>query len=379
MKSAYIIAHHLISALGFTSKKNVEQLMANQSGIRLSDRYSKGLELPLALIDKTAFPFEYKKEYTYLENLMIHSMEESLHQASFDYKSERCLCIISTTKGNIDLLSNEKDLDIPKERAGLGNMAEVIQKYFQFYHVPMVISNACISGSMAVITAQRMIQDDMYDHIIVCGGDIASEFVVAGFNCLKAISHQACKPFDAHRTGISMGEAVATVLMSHEKMPSEKISFEMLGGAISNDANHISGPSRTGEGLTLAIQKTFEMTALNASDIDYVSAHGTATIYNDEMESMAMYRTALDKVPVNSFKGYIGHTLGAAGVIEIVMGIECMRANMLIKSLGYEDNGVEHPLHIIQENATKAQTHLLKLSSGFGGCNAALIIQKQEA
>ena len=149
-----------------------------------------------------------------------------------------------------------------------------------------------------------------------------------------------------------------------------------VSGSTSNDANHISGPSRTGEGLVRTIQKTLEFGGLNANEIDFISGHGTATIFNDEMESIAFDRLNLDQTSVNSLKAYFGHTLGAAGVIETAIAIQGLRENLLIKSLGFEKNGTSKKLNVIEKNKPAELNILLKTASGFGGCNASLIIRK---
>ena len=163
------------------------------------------------------------------------------------------------------------------------------------------------------------------------------------------------------------------MILSVEPQNSQGIAI--LGGAISNDANHISGPSRTGEGLQLAIKNALkENVATNT--IDYISAHGTATVFNDEMEAKAFHALYLDKVPVNSFKGYWGHTLGAAGILESILAYKSLINNQLLHSQGFSENGVSVPLNIIQKTKKADLKTALKTSSGFGGCNAAVVFQK---
>ncbi len=375
VNKSYITAHHLITALGFSSETNFEKLRANQTGIRQDGRFTHGVNIPLALIDHHEYPFQYQEIYTRLENLFIHSIEQTLLQQSIDIKSERTLLILSTTKGNIDLLGSPNK-NIPANRVELAQMGLAIQDYFGLFHRPMIVSNACISGVMALVMAHRWIRHGKYDHIIVSGGDIASEFVFAGFNCLKAISDQPCRPFDKNRNGVNLGEAVGTALISSTQTKNSNLHFEILSGAVSNDANHISGPSRDGAGLALSIEKTMHEAQCIPTDIDFISAHGTATLFNDDMESKAIHRMGLAAVPINSFKGYVGHTLGAAGVVETIMSLLSMQHQLHIKSLGYEENGVELALPIITENKVNSMSHVLKLASGFGGCNASLLLKK---
>ncbi len=153
-----------------------------------------------------------------------------------------------------------------------------------------------------------------------------------------------------------------------------EIKITVGEGFSTNDANHISGPSRTGEGLYLAISRVLKR---SQAAIDFISAHGTATPYNDEMESMAITRTGLQNVPVNSFKGYWGHTLGAAGVIESIMGIYSLRNGILFSTKGFSEPGVSNPLNIISKSESREINNCLKIASGFGGCNAAILFQKK--
>ena len=130
-----------------------------------------------------------------------------------------------------------------------------------------------------------MIRSDRYDHIVVCGADLVTEFVLSGFNSFLSLCTGPCKPFDKERQGLSLGEAAGTIILTADKSLTTIKEICVGDGYSSNDANHISGPSRTGEGLTIAIKRTLEH---SKGKIDYVSAHGTATPYNDEMESIAL-------------------------------------------------------------------------------------------
>jgi 3-oxoacyl-[acyl-carrier-protein] synthase-1 len=153
-------------------------------------------------------------------------------------------------------------------------------------------------------------------------------------------------------------------------------AVRVLEGSITNDANHISGPSRTGEELGLAMRTAMERSGLLPSEISFISAHGTATPFNDEMESRAIAFAGLGKIPVNSLKGYWGHTLGAAGVIESVASVRSLLDNTLIATAGFSEPGLPEPVNVIRETAPTPLVSCLKTASGFGGCNAALIYKK---
>jgi 3-oxoacyl-[acyl-carrier-protein] synthase-1 len=299
--------------------------------------------------------------------LAAQVIEQLLQKSKANLLSEEStLLIISTTKG---------DLSIGFENAIVGP-AKFLYDKFKLKHFPFIISNACASGVMAINAAAAFIENKQYQNVIVLGVDMISNFIVYGFQSLYAISDEPCKPFDSERKGINLGEGAGAVLLSSNKdfFTSTPVCF--LGGSSSNDANHISGPSRTGEGLFRSINKTLSTSAIKPKEIDFISAHGTATVFNDEMEAIAFNRLNMQHIPTNSFKGFTGHTLGAAGVIETALCIACMHENTLLPSAGYDNQGTSVELNIIKETISASLTTVLKTASGFGGCNASLILQK---
>lgn len=378
MPEVFTSYNNIISPLGFTTKDNYSALLNNQSGIR-SKSFGKQNDLfCLAAIDdnrinEASLNSGINSNYTKLESLSILSIKDVLAQSGISLKNKNTLLIYSTTKGNVDLLENSKP-SIPNERTYLSKMAEAIGNYFEAVNSPLVVSNACISGLLAIIVAKRMISEGLYENIIVCGGDLVTEFTVSGFKSFNALSNSLCKPFDARRDGINLGEAVSTILITGNKNHLSANSAQILSGASANDANHISGPSRNGDGLLLAIQRTFAQHKHILPDT--INAHGTATPYNDEMESIAFERAGLTQIPVNSLKGYYGHTLGAAGVLETVIALEAAHHNQLIKSAGFTEHGVSGKISVINEHKKTTIDTVLKTASGFGGCNAAALFAK---
>ncbi len=377
MKNIFVESSNIISSLGFTTEENFQNVMKEQTGIKPTLRPDLSeIEVPLSLIDNDILAeklneIENYAHFTRLEQLIILSLTNCLSSSKIDVKSKRTLLILSSTKGNIDLLrdnspeKNNRDLELWKT-------ANKIASYFGFVNQPQVISNACISGVAGCVVGKRLIDSYLYDNVVVVGADVLSKFIVSGFQSFKSLSEQPCKPFDAARDGLSLGEGVGSIILTNNESVVTSPKIVLQNGAISNDANHISGPSRTGEGLQIAITKTIG----DNTNIDIISAHGTATPYNDDMESKAIYNSGLGNVPVVSTKGYTGHTLGAAGIIEIILGVEAMKKNMLIKTLGYSDFGVAQPIKISDQTIGKEIQTMLKLASGFGGCNAAALFQK---
>lgn len=368
--------HNIISPLGFTTKENYSALLKDQLGVKPRHLGKLNELFCLAVIDEQKINAASEKIkdailYTKLEKLSILSIQDVLDQSGISLSDKKTLLIYSTTKGNIDLLDNSQKHAFPNERTYLSVMTNTIGNYFKAVNKPLVLSNACISGLLAIIMAQRLIKARQYDNVVVCGGDLVTEFTTSGFKSFNALSPEPCKPFDAKRIGINLGEAVSTILISkNTKAPS---SMKILNGASANDANHISGPSRTGDGLFKAVTETLQGQKIK---IDTISAHGTATPYNDEMESIAFERAGLTNSPVNSLKGYYGHTLGAAGVLETVIALEGALNNQLIRSAGYSEKGVSGNIEIIKNSETRNIENFLKTASGFGGCNAAALFVK---
>lgn len=253
--------------------------------------------------------------------------------------------------------------------------AQKLSAHFGFVNRPVIVSHACISGTLAIITAKRMLEAGKYKTVVVAGADLITRFILSGFQSFHAVSNVLCKPFDADRNGINLGEAAASVVLSTQP-PAAANPIVISGGGVSNDANHISGPSRTGEELFMAIDRAMKEAGTDAAAIDFISAHGTATVYNDDMESRAINLAGLQSVPVNSLKGYYGHTLGAAGLLETVIGIESLGNQVIIPTMGFETPGTVKPIHVCSTLIQKPVHTFLKTASGFGGCNAAIVVVK---
>ena len=376
MRDVYITHHHIMSPLGFNSASNFEKLKSQKSGIQKFKR-DNGDSFYTAIVDKEKVDTAFSKIgdvnlYTPLEKMMLLSVQNILKESKLTITDKTGL-IIATTKGNVDVLSPTSKFYKLKNRAYLSELGKQIQSFFEFKNDAIVLSNACVSGALALAVAKRLIQSQMYDDVVVVGGDLVSEFILSGFTSFQAISDQPCKPFSKNRTGITIGEAVASALVTSNK---QKHAVQIIGAASCNDANHISGPSRTGEGLYLSVTSALKEANVSENDIDYISAHGTATDYNDEMESVAFSRLNMLDIPLNSLKGYYGHTLGASGLLESLIGIESLYQNTLIASLGCDTLGVSKPINVITETQQKELNIFLKTASGFGGCNTAILFKK---
>jgi 3-oxoacyl-[acyl-carrier-protein] synthase-1 len=375
MPEVYIVADNIYSPIGTTTAQNFERVKQGVSGIKKHTN--------AALSDGSIYAslFNYNEsgnnksfKYSKFEDLLISSIEAVLNESAINATDEKTILIVSSTKGNISLLETNPDAPDLKNSIALHTSAKLVAKYFGFVNQPLVVSNACISGIMAILTAARLLRSGQYENAVVVGADVISKFVLSGFQSFQAISAEPCKPFDANRTGITLGEGAATMVLSTNPKYVDRI--KVLGGSVSNDANHISAPSRTGKELCEAIGRALTMSALVPDDIDLVSAHGTATSYNDEMEAKAIALAGLSAVPANSLKGYYGHTLGAAGLIESILSIQSLKQNVILPTLGFETIGVSDPINICTSLTNKRLKTCLKTASGFGGCNAAIVFSK---
>ncbi|MCX6279200.1 MAG: beta-ketoacyl synthase N-terminal-like domain-containing protein [Bacteroidetes bacterium] len=390
MKPVYILSDNIITSLGFSTAGNIESVMHNRIGIKtVDDPLLYPFPIAVSLVDTTQLTIKFDElidlyksimpsnAFTRLEKLFILSIHDALSNRQVNPQDPRTMLVISTTKGNIALLEDRNKMLFGHKRLYLWELARVIQHFFGFVEKPLIISNACISGVVAVMAATRFLQNGLFDNAVVTGGDIASEFVISGFQSFQALSPAPCKPFDLNRTGLSLGEGCGTMILSVKPDNNSKPAIKVAGAATTNDANHISGPSRTGEELSMAINIALRRSNANPSSVQYISAHGTATPFNDEMESKAIGLSEMSHVPVNSMKGYWGHTLGGAGLIESVSAVASMRNDILFRSAGFETPGVSIPLNIITKHQEAEIKMVLKTASGFGGCNAAIIYHKE--
>jgi len=282
MRKVYLGNHQIISPLGFSSLQNLESVSQGISAIKKHKsshigEYYAG-HISTNLLDEAFLELGKVEEYTKLEKMMILAVAEVLQEHSKIAK-DKIAFIIATTKGNIDTLLEESLFS--KERAKLPALAKTLQEFFNLEETPIIVSNACISGGLGVTVAKKMIENENYDHAIVVGGDLVSEFTLTGFNSFQALAQEICKPFSKDRTGINIGEAAAALWVTSVKPKINAV--QIIGEATANDANHISGPSRTGEGLYISLQNAVREANIESHEIDFISAHGTATIFNDEI------------------------------------------------------------------------------------------------
>jgi 3-oxoacyl-[acyl-carrier-protein] synthase-1 len=372
-KDLFVVADNILSPLGKTTAENFDQLKKNVSGVKEQNNPTISPKpFYASLFDEGDILIEAGR--TKFEQLLINSITDALQNSGIDPTDKKTILIISSTKGNISLLETENNTPELQKRIALPTSAKLAAEHFGFVNTPVIISNACISGAVGIITAMRLLRTGQYENAVVAGADVISSFILSGFESFQALSPQVCRPFDKLRDGLNLGEGAATIMLSTNKKYEQ--SIKVLGGSVSNDANHISGPSRTGKELSFAIDQSIKEAGLSANDIDFISSHGTATPYNDEMEAKAINLSQLQSAPLNSLKGYYGHTLGAAGLIESIISIQSLKEGVLLPTRGYKESGVTQAVNVVADIQPSRAKNFLKTASGFGGCNAAVIFGK---
>lgn len=372
IKPVFALASNVTSSLGMNTENHWQAILRKQSGIsQYEDLHFSEKSFWASKIDPTKWQLIHAQTQNGVllspfEQMAVFSAKEALGNLEEPLDFKKTVFILSSTKGNIEWLYEKED-----DRLLLSTSAALISKQLGIDHLPIIVSHACVSGVIATLYALRLLQSGKYENAIITGADRFTKFVLNGFQSFQAIAEAPCKPFDKNRAGINLGEAAATLILSSNK--THHPLAQLVSGATSNDANHISGPSRTGEELAMAINKTIREARISAHEIDLVSAHGTATLYNDEMESKAFTLAGVASASIHSLKGYIGHTLGAAGIAETALLIEALRNQQLIPSIGFEEPGVSCEINVTKNTSSKLLTYALKTASGFGGCNAATV------
>jgi len=372
----FVVTDNVLSPLGKTTAENFAKLKEGVSGVK--EHYHTAIS-PLSFFASLFDQDEQilkadEHDYTKFEQLLVASIADALNGSGIDVRDKKTILIISSTKGNISLLEDGINNIELKNRISLSTSAKLVAEHFGFQNKPIVVSNACISGVLGIITAMRLLRSGEYEHAVVAGADVISKFIMSGFQSFQALSPQQCKPFDQAHDGLNLGEGAATIILSTNEKYAQNIKVK--GGSVSNDANHISGPSRTGQELASAIKLALKDADLSTSDIHFISAHGTATVYNDEMEASAISLSGLQKVPLNSLKGYYGHTLGAAGLIESIISIQSLKQSLVLPTIGFKEPASADKVNVLAEAKRIKANNFLKTASGFGGCNAAVIFGK---
>ena len=359
-----VLGTNIISPLGLTSQENYSAVKRGLSPLAELEGY-KGIP---GKITASVFnsPRSLEKRERGFEAMATESIAAALETAGIDPSSDRTLFVLSTTKADIDSLSPD---NVSRYR-GPAEIAKSIACHFNIVTEPVVVCNACISGCNAQLVAARLIAAGKYDNAIVCGADTVSTFTTAGFLSFKALSPFECRPFDIERLGLNLGEAAATMIIGRRPGNGEGL-WILEDGSLTNDAYHVSAPSPDGDGVFRALSSVTE--GFSPDDFDCISLHGTATMFNDQMESKAVQKAGLSEVPATALKGYYGHTLGAAGLVETIITMKALEDGVILPTRGFSEMGVSGKVSVSdKERPGRGKGRFIKVLSGFGGCNCAL-------
>ena len=396
-KGVAITGMGIISSIGNTVEENYQSLLQKTPGISKIEGIStihkdhiKVGEIKISnedLSDLLNLPSSNNYSRTAL--LAEIAAKEALKNAGIrDVNSYNTGLISATSVGGMDLtekyfysLFEEEKNRKYIESHSAGNSSTKIANSLGITGFVSTISTACSSAANSIMLGARMIKAGKLDRVIVGGADCLSKFTINGFKTLMILSETNCKPFDANRTGLNLGEAAAFLVLESDacvKADNKKVLGYVSGYANANDAFHQTASSVDGEGATLAMKKALKVAGLCSGDIDYINAHGTATENNDASESQAIRRVFGDNLPkVSSTKAYTGHTLAAAAAIEAVYSVMALQNNLVFPNLNFETPIKETNIIPETELLQKDLHHVLSNSFGFGGNCSTLIFSKE--
>jgi 3-oxoacyl-[acyl-carrier-protein] synthase II len=319
------------------------------------------------------------------ESLFMQLVMQLLAQDHRPFPDDAQL-VLATTAGEVDLLETaviQGSDDFTPSRIP-ASLARLTRRIPSLSRAPISISAACASSTVALALAADEIRHNPRACFLIIAADSVNEFVYSGFSSLMALDPLPARPFDAGRRGLSLGEAAAWALvMSDERAAAQQwpIIAELSGSGLSNDANHMTGPSRDGSGLVTAIQSALASAGLAPDRIHAISAHGTGTAFNDAME-MKAFRSIFDHepIPTYSIKGAIGHTLGTAGLVETLVAVHSLHLHTAPPTVGLQIPDPDAAGWVSPSPVSlPAMTATLTTNSGFGGINAALILSAPAA
>lgn len=373
MVRAVAVACDMVTSYGWGTDLCWEGLFSGISAIRPIERFST---LNLQTGNAATIPgLKMRRD----ESLVMQMLKPLFTKIATDIPHD-AFVILATTNGEIEFLQRFVSGEENSAKKSLPDcLLDKIMLLAGTCGKGMVVSSACASSSIAVSRAASLIRNRDHDCVLVAGCDCVSEFVTAGFSSLMALDTDAAKPFDKNRQGLSLGEAAGyLLLMSKERAVSGKrvIIGEVAGWGLTNDANHITGPSRDGSGLFKAICNALKSAGISENKIGSMSAHGTGTVYNDSMEMKAIRRVFGERtLPVYSVKGGIGHTLGAAGLLEIIISFKSLDKKITPPTVNLCNIDEEAQGWVFPYPQSFESPYTLSTNSGFGGVNSAIILK----
>ena len=391
MTHIYLNSLGVINAIGNDKATVAKSLINNNTGLITPAKLISGMQTYTGAINDSLLPLIPNNiaRYNCRNNqILLHACLQiisDIDKAIKTYGTDRVAVVLGTSTSGIDnaehaMKIKDKTGDFPssfnykqQETAGI---SEFVQSYFNLKNVAYTISTACSSSAKALISADRLLKQNICDAVIVGGCDTLCELTLNGFDCLGAVSQNICKPFHNNRDGINIGEGAAVFIMSRE--PSE---IEFMGGGESSDGHHITAPDPSGNGAAAAMKQALAKANLEPSQIGYLNLHGTATKLNDSMETNAVaqvFKKTAKQLPCTSTKSLTGHTLGAAGSTEaalcwLLLSDKYNPDNKLPKQ-SISKHEIITEIGIITSDISYDKPYFMSNSFAFGGNNVSVIL-----
>lgn len=396
MTTVYLQQLGLICSLGSGAQQVRAALMQlrPEQGMTATDRYSPGRilhvgEVKQTLPDVSHLPVAYRTRNNAMALAALAQIRPAVEQAIARFGADRVAVVVGTStsglpEGEAARAQFERDQTWPEgftyAQQELGNLAECLAIELGLTGIAHVISTACSSGAKALASGARLLKADLADAVIAGGCDVLGAFTVAGFSALESVSPEVCNPLSAHRKGINLGEGAALFLMSREPGP-----VSLAGWGETSDAHHMSAPDPSGQGAMRAMRAALDRAGVRPDQIDYLNLHGTATLHNDAMESIAVAEIFGQRVPVSSTKPLTGHALAAAGAIEAAFAWLTLVDNPQGALPSHVWDGHADPalptLNVVRAGYClgRAPKYVMSNSFAFGGSNAALLLEAERS
>lgn len=376
----------LVSAAGNNEKETLESFLAGQRNAGPVSLFTSEIKAPV--FEVRNFSEKYFPSRLRTLNLCLTAVEAALENAGLKnkFQGKRIGVAMGTTVGSI-----LNDFEFYREyrekgKAPMdavncylqGNLASAVHSFLKTNGPSITVVNACASGADAIGIAMSWMKAGLCDIALVGGSDEMSRIPLCGFHSLGILNETLSSPFDKNRKGLNLGEGAGVLVLENESSLMErgaKARAVIRGYGTANDAHHLTSPDPQGAGLEKAVMRALEEAKLQPSDITFINAHGTGTLDNDFVEAHVLNKLFGSRVKFLSTKGYTGHTLGAAGGLEAGFSILALENGWIPASAGFNNQDEQIPITPVTEVTSIAGRFALSTSLGFGGCNAALVIE----
>lgn len=386
MRPLPITAYSVTSALGAGLDAHIEALRAGRTGLRQFDFDTNRLACWLGEAPGADHPLPVQTPWDCRNNrlaafaLQQDGFTQAVLQCRERYGAHRLGVFIGTSTSGVqhtELAYRERDVEANRLPAwfqhrytqNIFSVAHFVAQRLGLRGHTAAISTACSSSAKVFASARRALALGLCDAAVVGGVDSLCLTTLYGFNSLQLVSPDICRPADVARSGISIGEAGGFALLD----PASTSPLALFGYGESSDAHHMSSPDPQGGGAALAMNAALHCAGLRANDIGYVNLHGTGTLANDSAESRAIVDVFGPHTPCSSTKGWTGHTLGAAGIVEAALCLLCIEHGLRPRSLNTRNKDASIEANILLANEAEALSYAMSNSFGFGGSNCALV------